>query len=315
MTISKNTKHIQYFITYEDKYLQSCENNVLGIKWCIHCCLLQRIKELRDGKNSGIEGRPRWTSIYKNNKHTASKILAASSSPYNIIPWPCCKNWKRKKIDLHVLSIYGSHGLPDAMLVRQSLLLAEQQPVPEQGKVPCWQQREQQDSSSVLPAGTAHQYQLYSVRLLFTNKMEVQMVWEYSSFSKKKKGNPKDQRQMGHGPGNESRRWAEATHLGSNQTPNSWNCMAMLCFYQSNKEKKRLSEPSECFASNEMSVATKKDSGNDFGRPVPIWGSRRGFCFFLSCLSFGLWIDTSSSLHVARKPLPHQHEKECPFGL
>lgn len=199
MMISKNTKHIQYFITYEDKYLQSCENNILGIKWCIHCCLLQRIKELRDGKNSGIEGRPRWTSIYKNNKHTASKILAASSSPYNIIPWPCCKNWKRKKIDLHVLSIYGSHRLPDAMLVRQSLLLAEQQPVPEQGKVPCWQQREQQDSSSVLPAGTAHQYQLYSVRLLLTNKMEVQMVWECSSFSKKKKETPRTRGKWGMG--------------------------------------------------------------------------------------------------------------------
>lgn len=49
---SKNFKDIHYFITYQDKYLGSCEDDVLWLISCILCSLIlllyQATKKVRD---------------------------------------------------------------------------------------------------------------------------------------------------------------------------------------------------------------------------------------------------------------------------
>lgn len=49
---SKNINYIHYFITYQDKYLQSCQGDALWLNSCILCSLIlllyRTTKEIRD---------------------------------------------------------------------------------------------------------------------------------------------------------------------------------------------------------------------------------------------------------------------------
>lgn len=168
----------------------------------------------RCGKNLGIKGRLSWTSIYKNNTNIQQvRYLQHQALHATFFLDLAVKTEIGKKLTCTSWAFMAPTGCQLPCCTKTEPPACRAATVLEQGKVLCWQQREQQDSSNVLPAGTAYQHQLHSVRLVLTNKMKVQMVWECTTFSYKK-GNPKDQRQMGPGPITESGSWGGSHALG-----------------------------------------------------------------------------------------------------
>lgn len=116
---SKNINHIQYFFIYEDKYLQSCEDDVFWLNSCILCSfviLLQGTTKQLSNENK------RKSKLYQHKKHAANQacgyLEAVLGSSCNTFLHPWCKNlnikWNKKGITCTYWAVTAptNHWLP-----------------------------------------------------------------------------------------------------------------------------------------------------------------------------------------------------------